>query len=366
VIVATAPVGCEDYRKELAQALKSELKEEVLMIDEPLACGCGEQVLEEKAKVVLIVDFGASTINTLLFSGDLSKITILSKGERAEFIGGSTIDLWIAQWVCEKIGIAYDENNLALIELCESAKIALSDKTETVINYNNQAIVITREDLEVILDDKGFYVRIDRIFDFVLLSAEKYGYKKDNIDAVILTGGSSLIPSFKDKIADIFPLLRSENKIYHENPYGAVAYGASLYGTKEVYERSLKYGYVVECLNSNNERSYEMLFKMGENYPVEKTIKIRPANTLSALQNEIQLILHQIDGRYIDWHWVQNNGRQVRKQVVKPEYKPEYAFITLAPMPHHQEITLQLDKEGVLNIKQQDNRFIRLDKKVFQ
>jgi molecular chaperone DnaK (HSP70) len=111
---------------------------------------------------------------------------------------------------------------------------------------------------------------VDRSVSYVLKRAEKVGVKKDRIEAVLLTGGSSQIPSFKDKIAYIFPDLRNKNLIYDHSPLTAVGLGAALYGTRDVTDRHLGMAYALKYSSADKDapHSYSIVLEKGEILPL--------------------------------------------------------------------------------------------------
>ena len=114
--------------------------------------------------------------------------------------------------------------------------------------------VVTRADLEQVLDGHEFYKTIDRTILNVLKRAEKVGLKKESIQAVLLTGGSSQIPSFKDKISHLFPELRARNQVYDHSPLTAVALGAALYGTRDITDRHIAVAYAMKYVPAREGR----------------------------------------------------------------------------------------------------------------
>ncbi len=110
-----------------------------------------------------------------------------------------------------------------LFRSIEKAKRELSDGETAVIEFSERNIVIreeiTREEFEVIVDDK--FQQIGACVDDTLSRA---GVSSEQIDLVLLTGGSSFIP----KIREIFSGRFGESKIMSIDAFTSVAYGLGL------------------------------------------------------------------------------------------------------------------------------------------
>jgi len=118
--------------------------------------------------------------------------------------------------------INYDLS-FSLFSAIEKAKIELSKKEVTNIVFNQKNInlqeKITRAEFEKMI--KPYLKQIGKIVDAVL---EKGQIKKDQLDFVICTGGSSLIPAVKQLLSDKF----GSSKILFHDIFTGVAAGLAL------------------------------------------------------------------------------------------------------------------------------------------
>lgn len=114
-----------------------------------------------------------------------------------------------------------------LFRSIEKAKRELSDRESSVIEFSEKNIVIreeiTREEFETMADDKfqGISVCVDETLSRAEASLQ-------DIDSVILTGGSSFIP----KIRRIFSEKFGEEKLLSIDAFTSVAYGLGLSASK--------------------------------------------------------------------------------------------------------------------------------------
>lgn len=326
-IFITVPVGYQDYKASLAGITAKVMKgNRVELIEEPLAAAVGYQVVDQRDKVIMVIDFGGSTLNTMLLRLNLNEVHIVAKPERAQMLGGHDIDVWLAEYLAEKAG-THGTVPYSLLVAAEELKIKLSDRREVPFVWEGREVCrVSRAEFERILDGHEFYKTVDRTIMNVLKRAEKVGLKKDRIEAILLTGGSSQIPSFKDKMGHIFPELRAKNQIYDHSPLTAVGLGAALYGTRDITDRHIAVAYAMRYATAGPDvtHSYSIVLEKGEQLPLEKTFKLRPARKLGA-QTEMTIELFEVPENLLTRRWVSEEGIEFLKQEMK-----EAADLTLS------------------------------------
>jgi len=319
VVYITVPVGYQDYSSAIMSIAGKVMKgTKVELIEEPLAAAAGYQVVDEKDKLVMVIDFGGSTLNTMLLRLNVNEVHIVAKPERALMLGGQDIDLWLAEYLGSKAGLAGEAGyNLRLA--AEDVKIRLSERKEAPFVWDGREMLkVTRDDLEELLEAKEFYKSVDRTILNVLKRAEKVGLKKERIEAILLTGGSSQIPSFKEKIGDIFPELRAKNLIYDHSPLTAVGMGAAFYGTRDVTDRHLAVAYALRYAPHEKDvtHSYCIVLEKGEQLPLEKSFRMTPARKLGE-QKEITIELFEVPESLLARRWIVEEGVEFLKQDLK-------------------------------------------------
>ena len=359
-LYVTVPVGFHDYRKAIREIVeKVKRGMEVVFLEEPLAAAIGYQVAEVSDKIVLIIDFGGSTLDLMMVRLNVNGVHIVSKPDRSKILGGHDIDVWLAEFIEGKIKGDVAGRRMALLEKAEEIKIALSDSSEVACAWDGSDVcTITRDIFEEILVEHDFYKTIDRALTNILGRAEKIGVKREMIEAILLTGGSSQIPSFKEKIGDLFPALREENAIYDHSPLSAVATGAALYGTKDIIDRHLGLAYALRYNTGEKEapHGHEILFEKGESFPFEKIYTLTPARALGDQEN-IYLEFFEIPERHIVRRWEKESGEEVIKQIAKLSDDTAlraFKIVTLSfgePLATSVAVTFCVDKGGHLTIK---------------
>lgn len=318
VFYITVPVGYQFYRNAMKEIAERAIRgARVEFIEEPLAAAIGYQVVENRDKIIMVIDFGGSTLNIMVVRVNINEVHVAAKPDRAQMIGGRDIDVWLSEYLAKKGGIP--AVTYGVISAAEDVKIALSKQEDAPFVWQGStALRVSRNEFEDVLDRHNFYKLVDRSVTYVLKKAEKVGLKKDAIEAVLLTGGSSQIPSFKEKIGDIFPELRARNQIFDHSPLTAVGYGAALYGTRDVIDKHLGLAYAVRHATQDNDspHSFCIVLEKGEPLPMEKTFKLTPACKLGE-QKEIYLELFEVPDTYITRLWVKEGGIEFLKQEFK-------------------------------------------------
>ncbi len=359
ILYITVPIGFASYKNTLNEISRRVFKGlNVQFIEEPLAAAVGYQVAGESESVIMIIDFGGCTLDCMVLRLSVKGVNVIAKPERAQVLGGHDIDLWIAELLAQKAGITGDITRALLLK-AEKLKIALSEAESVPFEWGGKKIMdLTRYDLEEALDAHDFYRLVDRTIGYVLRRAENVGLHKKSIDAVILTGGSSLIPSFKDKVCDIFPTLCSENRVFDHSPLTAVGEGAAMYGTRDIVDRHLAMAYAVRYATGSKENpfSYSIVMEKGESLPVSKTFSIKPAGMLGE-QSEILLELFEVPEALVVRRWVEENGVELLKQKITDTRELflnglKSVKLTL-PSGDIEPLTLNLlvDETGVLTLK---------------
>jgi len=209
------------------------------IINEPTAAALAYGLDKKSDVKILVYDFGGGTFDVSILEGGDGVIEVkVSDGDT--HLGGSDIDARIINWLVEEFkkehGIDLRQDKTAfqrLKEAAEQAKKELSFKMETDINLpfitidpnTNQPLhlekKLTRARLEEMIKDL-----IDRTMEIVKRALEEAKLTPQDIDDVVLVGGSTRIPLVQQKIKEFF------GKEPHKgvNPDEVVAVGAAIQG----------------------------------------------------------------------------------------------------------------------------------------
>ena len=211
---------------------------EVLRIlNEPTAAALAYGLDKKSDVKILVYDFGGGTFDVSILEGGEGVIEVKATSGDTH-LGGANIDERIMEWLIEEFkketGIDLRNDRTALQRLkeaAEQAKKELSFKLETEINLpfitidpsSNQPLhlqkKLTRARLEEMIKDL-----IDRTMDIVKKALEDAKLKPEDIDDIVLVGGSTRIPLVQQRIKEFF------GKEPHKgvNPDEVVAVGAAI------------------------------------------------------------------------------------------------------------------------------------------
>jgi len=207
------------------------------IINEPTAASLAYGLGDSKEETILVYDLGGGTFDvSILEIGDGVFEVVSTDGDTQ--LGGDDFDQEIIDWLIERFkskqGIDLSEDPNALQRLksaAEEAKIELSSRKETTINLpyitadqsgpKHLEEKLTRAKFESMVDD--YLQRTMNILESALSEAEM---DKDDIDQIVLVGGSTRIPKVQEMIEEHVP-----GKVHKGiNPDEVVARGAAVQG----------------------------------------------------------------------------------------------------------------------------------------
>jgi len=207
------------------------------IINEPTAAALAYGADKKKNGTIVVFDFGGGTFDISILEIHDGVIEVRATNGDT-YLGGDDIDQEIINYLVQEFkkeqGIDLRSDRMALQRLkeaAEKAKIELSSTPETEINLpyitadasgpKHLVMKITRAKLESLCSS---------IFERLLIPCKKAmedaQLKKDQIDEVILVGGSTRIPKIQNLVKDFFG--KEPNKSV--NPDEVVAVGAAIQG----------------------------------------------------------------------------------------------------------------------------------------
>ncbi len=206
------------------------------IINEPTAAALAYGLDKEREQKILVYDLGGGTFDvSILEIGEGVFEVIATDGDTQ--LGGDDFDRRIMDWLLEEFrkdtGIDLSRDPAALQRLkeaAEQAKKELSSRMDTRISLPYLAVdasgpkhlerTLTRARFEAMIDD--LLQRTMRIVDSALEAAK---LSPDEIDQVVLVGGSTRIPKVQELVARKFGRAKINKEI---NPDEVVALGAAL------------------------------------------------------------------------------------------------------------------------------------------
>ncbi len=234
--VITVPAHFDDTQRQATKDAGEIAGLEVeRILNEPTAASLAYGLDEENDQTVLVYDFGGGTFDvTVLEMGD--GIYEVQSTEGDNDLGGDDFDEEIVDWVLEKFedenGIDLSDNDEAMQRIrenAEEAKKELSSRKNTKINIPfihqedgdtyNIDYELTRSKFEELVEDL-----IQRTTEPTETAIEDAGVSKNDIDEVILVGGTTRVPAVREHVQAITG--QEPNK--EVSPDEAVAQGAAI------------------------------------------------------------------------------------------------------------------------------------------
>jgi len=209
----------------------------VRIINEPTAAALAYGLDKKKDQTIAVYDFGGGTFDISILEVGEGVVEVKSTNGDTH-LGGDDIDQRVQDWLAAEFkkesGIDLTRDKMALQRLkeaAEKAKMELSTTMETEINLpfitadasgpKHLLMKLTRAKLEQLMDDL-----IQRSVGPCKQALSDANLKPEDIDEVILVGGSTRIPKIQEIVRNLFG--KEPNK--GVNPDEVVAVGAAIQG----------------------------------------------------------------------------------------------------------------------------------------
>ena len=234
--VITCPANFDDSQRRATKTAGEIAGFKVLrIINEPTAAALCYGFGKKEPKKIIVYDFGGGTFDVTILNVAPETVEVLATGGEPH-LGGEDFDQRIIGWITNRFkkeqGIDLTKDPLALQRLkeaAERAKIELSSALETEINLpfissdasgpKHLYYKITRAQFENETRDL-----IEKSIERVTKTLKEAKLKKEEIDEIILVGGTTLIPAVREKVKGFFG--KEPNKSI--NPEEVVAMGAAI------------------------------------------------------------------------------------------------------------------------------------------
>ncbi len=315
-LILTVPVDSFDaYRYWLLGICQDLPIAQIRLLDEPTAAALGYGATQEK--LILVVDFGGGTLDLSLVKldsspaqkpmgfilkwgnqqlGDNSRQKVKTAkvlGKVGQNLGGTDIDDWLLEYFGQQQGVPSTPLTTRLVE---KLKIQLSSTLEaTEVYFNEQTfdsyeLKLDRSQFVEILTTHDFFNQLDNVMTQLLQQARRLGVEIEDIEAVLLVGGTTQIPAVQDWIGGYF----SPEKIKSDQPLTAIAQGALQLGQGITVQDFLYHSYGIRYWNrKQNCHSWHPLIKAGQPYPMTTPVTLVLGASMEN-QPSIELIIAEL------------------------------------------------------------------------
>ena len=338
------------------------------LIPEPTAAAIcyGVDRFEAERKVYLVYDLGGGTFDVSIITVEEEKIEVIATSGDPR-LGGGDFDDAIMEWAVgelrqnHRLDVGAKPAAKAIIKLnAEMAKIDLSTYTDAKMSLlelrpeNPPILDLSRDKFEKLIDPL-LNKSLSYVDTAIKLAQEKKGLSREDIDAILLVGGSSKIPKVRTKLLDYF---QKDEDFLRANldPDAVVARGAAMLALRfapspapfditrrvdssqinTLAEQDLQIRHITEhSLGVGVQNNMvSKIVDQGTNIPISET---RGGYTNPGPYEYIDVLVYQGEGEYAF-----DNTLIGMLKIGPMELKPE---------GHHQfEVTFTLDENGLLSM----------------
>ena len=223
--VITVPAYFDDAQRQATKdaAALSGLKV-LRLLNEPTAAAIAYGLRNKKSSKIMVYDLGGGTFDVSILDLKDGVFKVLSTGGDSN-LGGDDIDSLLAKYIEKKLNLDLSKKErYELYLLSKEIKIMLSTDENVKVNLDQIGI----DSKNIIITKKEFNDLIEALIKKTLLICKQVlsdaNLSIENINEIILVGGSTKTPYIKSTIENFFKKTPLDNI----NPDNVVAIGASI------------------------------------------------------------------------------------------------------------------------------------------
>ena len=225
--VITVPAYFNDAQRQATRDAGKLAGLDVLrIVNEPTAASLayGIGMNKEEEKTIAVYDLGGGTFDISILKISNGVFEVLSTNGDT-YLGGDDMDKAIVHYWLEKAGlteadlVSNKEFAQALRLKAEEAKIALSSQEEFISELNGDTLSLSKAQFETLIQPL-----VDKTVTCCKNALKDAELKKQDIDVIVMVGGSTRVPLVKQSISNFFG-----KPVYDSvNPDEVVALGAAI------------------------------------------------------------------------------------------------------------------------------------------
>jgi molecular chaperone HscA len=207
--VITVPAYFDDAQRQATKDAAQLAGLHVLrLINEPTAAAIAYGLDRSSEGVTVIYDLGGGTFDVSILRLDKGIFEVLATaGDTA--LGGDDIDDCIARWLARQIGVSFSSNaeiDRLLLDIACDAKVSLSSTDEVSIEIPDKLRTGEATTLRMLRSqfDQIIEPLIRRTLGPCRRTLRDAGVERDQVEAVVMVGGSTRIPLVRTMIGEFF------------------------------------------------------------------------------------------------------------------------------------------------------------------
>tara|TARA_B110000503_G_scaffold17229_1_gene24910 strand:+ start:6996 stop:8864 length:1869 start_codon:yes stop_codon:yes gene_type:complete len=220
--VITVPAYFDEAQRQATKDAATLAGVKVLrLLNEPTAAAIAYGLENAKEGVIAVYDLGGGTFDVSIMRLSRGVFEVLATGGDSA-LGGDDFDHLIAEWLRQQSGMSESLNPMEqriLLETAKAAKEELTDSETVEIELLDWSGVLTRDVMDDLIDDL-----LNQTIRACRRSLRDAGVAVDEIDTVVLVGGSTRTLRVRDKVAEFFGV----EPLTNLDPDRVVALGAAL------------------------------------------------------------------------------------------------------------------------------------------
>ena len=151
-----------------------------------------------------------------------------------------------------------------------SNKASVADSSYFLLQGGGR-IEMTRADFLETLENRGLYKTLETLTEATLDDC-KHEIAETQIDAVLLVGGSTLLPG----VRELYERLFGAQRVHYWEPFEAVVKGAAIFGAGYSVDQIVHHDYAIRVYSDKDQRpEYERLVRRNTPYPTPNPFETR-------------------------------------------------------------------------------------------